>query len=96
MAAREVFVDDRGIDGTFHPLYVHGFITEPRMVYDWFAVEKGEHVAYIRIHGRSALYGSESGGWSTVRTPPAGQDRDTVKRRLRSWLRVGGRPGPEE
>jgi hypothetical protein len=94
--AREIFVDDREIDGTFHPLYLHGVATEPRMVYDWFAVETGEHVAYVRIHGRSALYRSDSGGWSTARAPLAVEDHEDIKRLLRAWLRIAGRPDPED
>lgn len=95
-AAREVFVDDREIDGTFHPLYLHGYVVEPQVVYDWFAVERGSYTAYVRINGGSAVYQTDDGGWSTVRTPPAGDDHHTMKRRLCRWLRIGGRPDPHD
>lgn len=95
VAAREIFVDDREIEGAFHPLYLHGFVTSPRAVYDWCTVETGEYAAYVRIDGRSALYATDSGNWSTVRKPLIEEDREGIKRRLRAWLRIAGRPDPE-
>ena len=95
VAAREIFVDDREIDGTFHPLYVHGVVTSPRVVYDWCVVETGRYAAYIRIDGRSALYATDAGGWSTVRKPLIEEDGEGVSRRLKAWLRIAGRPDPE-
>jgi len=95
VAARELFVDDREIAGAFHPLYLHGFVTSPRAVYDWFAIETGEYAAYVRIHGRSALYATDSGSWSTARTPLVEEAREAMKQRLCAWLRISGRPDSE-
>jgi|SRR5579871_2907811 len=95
VAARELFVDDQEVDGTHHPLYLQGFVTSPKLVYDWFAVETSEHVAYIRINGQCALYQTETGGWSTVKKQLVDEDSGGVIRRIRGWLRLSGRPDPE-
>jgi hypothetical protein len=94
-AFREIFVDDQEIDGAFHPLYLHGIVTSPRAVYDWCGVETGEYAAYVRIDGRSALYATDAGGWSTVGKAPNEEDGEGMKRRLEGWLRLAGRPDPE-
>lgn len=94
VAARELFVDDQEVDGTYHPLYLHGFVTSPKPVYDWFAVETSEHVAYIRINGRCALYQTDAGSWSTVKRQLVDEDREGVTQRIRAWLRISGKPDP--
>jgi hypothetical protein len=39
---------------------------------------------------------TDSGGWSTPRAPLAVEDHEAIKRRLRAWLRIAGRPDPED
>lgn len=95
VAIREIFVDDREIDGVFHPLYLHGIVTSPRAVYEWCSVETGAYAAFVRIDGHSALYATDSGGWSTVTKAPGEEDNDGMRRRLEAWLRIAGAPDLE-
>ncbi len=47
VAARELFVDERRIAGTYHPLYLHSIVTTPQMVYNWFEVAVADRQASI-------------------------------------------------
>ena len=91
-AARELFVDDRHLDGTYHPLYLHGIVTRPGLIYDWFSFEADERMAFVRINGEQAIYETDDGAWRSVNPRFASDDIAEIKRRLRSWLRIGGRP----
>ena len=93
-AAREVLIDDRQIDGAFHPLYVHTAARAAHLAYDWFALETPDIIAYFRIHGEQAVYLTEGGWWSTVMKPLAAEEPDEMKRRILAWLRLSGRPDP--
>ncbi len=94
IAARELLIDDRPIDGLFHPLYLHTAGRTWPVVYDWFELRSPERVAFFRIHGESAVYESDDGRWSSVAKPLADGDRAEMKRRILAWLRIGGRPDP--
>ena len=91
-AARELFVDDQHLDGTYHPLYLHGIVTRPGLIYDWFSFETDERMAFVRINGEQAIYEADDGAWRSFSPQLASADRAEIKRRLRSWLRIGGWP----
>ncbi len=92
IAAREVFVDNKPVDGKYHPLYLHGAAKEPALVYDWFLVQNGERAAFFRTHGSQAIYETERGGWSTVKRQLAKEEPEGVRARILSWLRLEGEP----
>lgn len=94
VAAREIYVDTEQIEGAFHPLYLHSAAQAAGLVYDWFAVQSRAYAAFFRIQGDYAVYETDTGGWSSVVRQLAGQDLETVKRRLLGWLRLEGGPDP--
>lgn len=94
VAARELLIDDRPIDGQFHPLYLHTAGHIAPVVYDWFELRGPEYVAFFRIGGDTAVYESDDGRWSGVAKPLADETRAGMKRRILAWLRLAGRPEP--
>lgn len=96
IAAREIFVDDRPVDGAYHPLYLHGVALQPKMVYDWFLVQAGDRAAFFRVHGGQSIYETDRGGWSTVRKQLSQEESPAaIKRRIKAWLRLRGKPKPD-
>ena len=94
VAARELLVEERPVDGLFHPLYLHTAGHIAPVTYDWFELRGPDHLAFCRIGGDAAVYESDDGRWSGVRKPLVDEDRAGMKRRIRNWLRIGGRPDP--
>jgi len=92
IAAREIFVDDKPVDGKFHPLYLHGAATSPALVYDWFLIQHGERATFIRTHAGQSIYETDRGGWSTVKRQLTAEDPEGMKARILSWLRLEGAP----
>ncbi len=95
VAARELFVDERRIAGTYHPLYLHSIVTTPQMVYNWFEVAVADRHAFFRIDGEQAFYQTNNGDWSTVQKQLVNENREGMGRRLLAWLRLDGEPDPE-
>lgn len=87
-AGRAVYVDDQHLDGTYHPLYLHGVVTQPGFVYDWFSVEAGAHSVFIRINGEQTLHQTERGAWRAIGPVLREASADEIGRRLRTWLRL--------
>lgn len=95
LAAREVAIDVKPIDGAYHPLYLHGFTKWPTVTYEWFLVQLGERAAFIRVHGMQSIYETDRGGWSTVKKQLAMEPSvDAIKQRIRGWLRIDSAPDP--
>jgi hypothetical protein len=95
VAAREIYVDDQAVEGTYHPLYLHGAARHPQMVYEFFGIQSPDWAAFFRIGGSQSIYETDQGGWSTVVKQLADEDRAGMKRRILSWLRIDGGPVPE-
>jgi hypothetical protein len=88
VAAREIFVDDKPIDGAYHPLYLHGATLEPKILYDWFMVQLGRWAVFCRTHGGQTIYETERRTWSTVKKQLSEEeDYEGVKRRLEGFMR---------
>jgi hypothetical protein len=87
-AAREVFVDDQHVDGTFHPLFLHGIVTNPTFVYDWFSIETADRLAFFRINGDQALVQTETGAWRAVGPILQRGTYEALTSQLRAWLRL--------
>jgi hypothetical protein len=92
IAAREIFVDDKPVDGKYHPLYLHGAATNPALVYDWFLVQHGDRACFFRIHAGQAIYETDRGGWSTVKRQLSAEEPEGMRARILSWLRLEGEP----
>jgi hypothetical protein len=89
VAAREIFVDDRPIDGAYHPLYLHGAALEPKILYDWTMVQLGRWAVFFRTHGGQTIYETERRTWSTVKKQIADEETyEDIKRRLEGFLRI--------
>lgn len=89
VAAREIFVDDKPIDGAYHPLYLHGATLEPKILYDWMMVQLGRWAVFIRIHGGQTIYETERRTWSTVKRQLSEEETyEGIKRRLEGFLRI--------
>ena len=89
VAAREIFVDDRPIDGAYHPLYLHGAALEPKILYDWVMVQLGRWAVFLRTHGGQTIYETERRTWSTVKKQIADEETyEDIKRRLEGFLRI--------
>lgn len=89
VAAREIFVDDRPIDGAYHPLYLHGAATEPKLLYDWMMVQLGRWAVFFRTHGGQTIYETERRTWSTVKKQISDEESyEDIKRRLEGFLRI--------
>lgn len=93
LAAREVAIDTKPIDGVYHPLYLHGFTQWPTVTYEWFLVQWQERAVFIRVHGHQSIYETDRRGWSTVRKQLAyEQNIEGIKTRIKAWLRIEGEP----
>lgn len=89
VAAREIFVDDRPIDGAYHPLYLHGAALEPKILYDWVMVQLGRWAVFFRTHGGQTIYETERRTWSTVKKQISDEESyEDIKRRLEGFLRL--------
>jgi hypothetical protein len=89
VAAREIFVDDKPIDGAYHPLYLHGAALEPKILYDWTMVQLGRWAVFVRTHGGQTIYETERRTWSTVKRQLSDEESyEGIKRRLEGFLRI--------
>ena len=93
-AAREVFVDDGRIEGSYHPLYIHTAARAAHPAYDWIELQTPDCLAYCHIQGEQAVYLTDQGRWSTVVKPLAAEPPERMGRRILAWLRVQGEPDP--
>lgn len=94
-AAREIYVDDQAIDGVYHPLYLHGVVTQPALSYDWFLVQYGGWSVFLNQHGAQTIYRTDRQTWSTVKKSLLGADAAEFKRRIKVWLRIEGELDPK-
>jgi hypothetical protein len=92
IALREIFVDEQQFEGTFHPIYLMTGALTKGLTYNWFALEGPEHVAFFMADGSSTIYQTDSGSWATVGKQLNEEDRDAIRRRILSWLRIEGQP----
>jgi hypothetical protein len=89
VAAREIFVDDKPIDGAYHPLYLHGATLEPKILYDWVMVQLGRWAVFCRTHGGQTIYETDRRTWSTVKKQLSEEeDYEGIKRRFEGFLRL--------
>ena len=108
VAAREIYIDDQEIDGQYHPLYLHSVALSnsgpgdrtgmllPVIVYDWFQLQYGDLFAFFDVPGDRTVYRTEHGTWSRVRKQLKDESDETVKQRIRNWMRLDGTPNAEE
>ncbi len=102
-AAREIFIDDKEIDGQYHPLHLHAAELTPMgpddraganvatTTYRWFQLQYGEMFAFFDKRGNRAVYRTDKGTWSRVRKQLDQEESVTdVKRRIMGWMRLGG------
>lgn len=87
-AAREIYVDKEFVDGTYHPLYLHAFVQEPMMVYDWFAIEADEQAIFIKITGEASIFRSEVGTWRFVGAVLKNATTEELKAQFKEWLQL--------
>ena len=89
VAAREIFVDDKPIDGAYHPLYLHGATLEPKILYDWVMLQLGRWAVFVRTHGGQTIFETDRRTWSTVKKQLSEEeDYAGIKRRLEGFLRL--------
>jgi len=89
VVAREIYVDKEFVDGTYHPLYLHSFVQEPMMVYDWFAIEADEQAVFLRITGEASIFRSEKGTWRFVGAVLKERSTEEIEQQLIEWLHLG-------
>jgi hypothetical protein len=87
-AAREIYVDKEFVDGTYHPLYLHAFVQDPMMVYDWFAIEADDYAVFIKITGEASIFRSDVGTWRFVGAIMKEATTDELKAQFREWLHL--------
>ena len=87
-AAREIYVDKDFVDGTYHPLYLHAFVQEPMMVYDWFAIEADEQAIFIKITGEASIFRSDAGTWRFVGAILKESSTDELRTQFKEWLQL--------
>ncbi len=87
-AAREIYVDKEFVEGTYHPLYLHSFVQEPQMVYDWFAIEADDQAVFIRISGEATIFRSETGTWRFIGAVMKDATTAELKAQFIEWLQL--------
>jgi hypothetical protein len=105
VAAREIYISDREIDGEYHPLYRHAAEVAPGdrrginlagMTWNWFQLQYSGIYAFLDKRGTRAVYRTDSQTWSRVKTPLTDEPDERVRQRIANWLRLdGGRPDPD-
>ena len=89
VAAREIFVDDKPIDGAYHPLYLHGAAPEPKILYDWVMLQLGRWAVFFRTHCGQTIFETDRRTWSTVKKQLSDEeDFEGIKKRLEGFLRL--------
>jgi len=86
--AREIYIDDAQTDGGFHPLFIHTAGQVTGFNYDWFAVESGAGLVYIRLHGHGIVFRTERGTWRSEAIADSDLNRFTLKVNLANRLRI--------
>jgi hypothetical protein len=92
IALREIFVDEVQVEGTFHPIYLMTGALTKGLTYNWFAVESPDYVAFFMVDGGSTIYQTDAGNWASVAKQLKEEDREGIRRRILSWLRIEGKP----
>ena len=88
-AAREIYVDKEFVDGTYHPLYLHSFVQEAMMVYDWFSIEANDQAVFIKVTGEASIFRSEKGTWRFVGAILKESTAAELKAQFIEWLQLG-------
>ena len=96
IALREIFVDEVQFEGTYHPIYLMTGALTKGLTYNWFAVESPDYVCFFMIDGGSTIYQTDAGNWSSVTKQLKDEDREGVRRRILSWLRIEGEPNKDK
>ena len=92
-ALREMYVDEEQIDGAFHPIYLMSGGVSKGLEYGWFALENADYTAFFRVTGDQSVYLTDEGNWATVGKQLSEEDdRDGMRKRILSWLRIEGKP----
>ena len=86
--AREIFVDKEFVEGTYHPLYLHAFVQDPMMVYDWFAIEADDQAVFMKITGEATIFRSETGTWRFIGDVMKEKTTDELKDQFKIWLQL--------
>lgn len=102
-AAREIYIDDKEVDGQYHPLYLHAAeltalgpddragANIATTTYRWFQLQHGETFAFFDKRGNRAVYRTDRRTWSRVLRQLDQEETVTdAKQRLKSWLRLDG------
>ena len=93
---REIFVDEVQFEGTYHPIYLMTGALTKGLTYNWFAVESPDYVCFFMIDGGSSIYQTDAGNWSSVTKQLKEEDREGVRTRILSWLRIEGEPNKDK
>ncbi len=96
IALREIFVDEVQFEGTYHPIYLMTGALTKGLTYNWFAVESPDYVCFFMIDGGSSIYQTDAGNWSSVTKQLKEEDREGVRTRILSWLRIEGEPNKDK
>jgi hypothetical protein len=105
VVAREVYIDDREVDGQYHALYLHGAEMGPGdrkginlagMTWNWFQLQTNDFIAFFDKHGARTVYRTDRHTWSRVKRQLNEEPDERVKQRIAGWLRLDGQqPDPE-
>ena len=102
VVCREIYIDDRQIDGEFHPLYLHAVELPARVegdrppgpvattTYNWFQFQYGDWFAFMSIDGRRAIYQADQTTWRRASSPPIDERDGPVGSQIAEWLRLSG------
>lgn len=94
VAAREVFVDDRRIDGAFHPLFLHTGGRVTGYTYHWLAVTFRGRTVFVRENGEQVVHEAEPGVWRSEPTYFTQDDPPAMEQTLCTWLYLDGTSEP--
>ena len=102
VVCREIYIDDRQIDGEFHPLYLHAVELPARVegerppgpvattTYNWFQFQHGDWFAFMSIDGRRAIYQADQTTWRRASSAPIDERDGPVASQIAAWLRLDG------
>jgi len=99
VVAREVYIDDREVDGQYHALYLHGAEMAPGdrrginlagMTWNWFQVQTADSLAFFDRRGARTVYRTDRQTWSRVKRQLNEEPDERVRQRIAGWLRLDG------
>jgi hypothetical protein len=99
VVAREIYIDDREVDGQQHALHRYGAEVKPDtqhetrlvgMTWDWFQLQTAEYIAFFDKRGARAVYRTGQHTWSRVQRQLNEEPDTRVRKRMAGWLRLDG------